>query len=1037
MKTKLLILSISLLTANTDYWHIKENQKEDVHQHEALTISMDAHYIKDALKNAPLVSPKINLPILLNFPTPAGEYISFEIVETPVMPEKLAKKFPTIRTYTGKGIENPGDRVSVTVYNSTVKVLMIGSKGSIHIGLKRDGSGDYLTTFNESDLTSDTIEIPHSDCGSRDVIHREPDIESSRDDRGFPYCVGESEPCFDIGNTLVTFRYAGILTAEANNAVADGTVAGGLAWIASMANQINLLWVRELSCKLQLIENSDLIIYNDDNPTPEAFTYFDMYTELPNILGHLNATVGYGGYGTAQVDLTWEYGAVFNTGYGGGLAYVPGSTSANLPYYDIHNHEIGHNLGSSHNCTVEGGWRSTFGGTAMCNRTNTLPGSYGNQYSSHTIDIAIRYQNEPFGGSSYDYQKGWLQETMDNNIPNVELTHDMITIPKDTPFVLEGYGEDMDENNQFTYSWEPNDVTDVAFSPPDYPEDSGPLFCSLDGKIDGNIRYFPVMTSLLNNQYSTGNIERLPFAGREMNMRLLVRDNDLLSGGFNYKNVHITVDENAGPFRVTSQSEALNWETGSTQQITWDIANTTNLHGVNSSLLHIYLSVDGGENFDILLAEDIPNNGSYYIIVPQLPSLDNCRIMVKSADNIFFDINQSYFSIVNTNMPELGIDESSIELSYPHDTENMLDVEIQNVGDEGSYLVYDVFTELYLNGDGYLTFDGVDDYVDLGANMLSGNGDFSISLWVKTQDVNAVIIQQRNGGFNGEYQLHLNNNGQIAFWTYHNGYHWSVTSPESFNDDNWHHVVMVQDGLLNGGRIYVDGVERDYSSDGITYLDPAIHTALGADTRDNGNYLNGAINDVQVYHKALSQSVINTLFDYGFGFNPTYNHDGFNASDYLVAYYPMTAMTGETLIDEAQNGHDGVLVGPEWSGDHIPIPNWMTVTSESSWLSMLDTEMIQVGVSTYGLNIGSEYMANIIVVSNAETESVTIPIHLQVLDNGLQGDLDGNGSVNVLDVILVVNIVLAGEYTELADLNNDGNADILDVVLMVNIILEV
>ena len=71
-----------------------------------------------------------------------------------------------------------------------------------------------------------------------------------------------------------------------------------------------------------------------------------MYVELPRIHTFLYGIIGYGGTNVDQEDLLWEYGAVFNTGYAGGLAYVPGATSANLPYYDIHNHEIGHNLGS-------------------------------------------------------------------------------------------------------------------------------------------------------------------------------------------------------------------------------------------------------------------------------------------------------------------------------------------------------------------------------------------------------------------------------------------------------------------------------------------------------------------------------------------------------------------------------------------------------------------------------------------------------------------------------------------------------------------
>ncbi len=54
---------------------------------------------------------------------------------------------------------------------------------------------------------------------------------------------------------------------------------------------------------------------------------------------------------------------------------------------------------------------------------------------------------------------------------------------------------------------------------------------------------------------------------------------------------------------------------------------------------------------------------------------------------------------------------------------------------------------------------------------------------------------------------------------------------------------------------------------------------------------------------------------------------------------------------------------------------------------------------------------------------------------GLMGDSNGDGSLNVLDVVLLVNIVLAGGWEECADMNGDGALNVLDVVLLVNIIL--
>jgi hypothetical protein len=53
------------------------------------------------------------------------------------------------------------------------------------------------------------------------------------------------------------------------------------------------------------------------------------------------------------------------------------------------------------------------------------------------------------------------------------------------------------------------------------------------------------------------------------------------------------------------------------------------------------------------------------------------------------------------------------------------------------------------------------------------------------------------------------------------------------------------------------------------------------------------------------------------------------------------------------------------------------------------------------------------------------------------GDLNSDGEINILDVVLLVNIVLGIEEENLAgDLNQDGLYNVLDIVLLVNIILQ-
>ena len=57
-------------------------------------------------------------------------------------------------------------------------------------------------------------------------------------------------------------------------------------------------------------------------------------------------------------------------------------------------------------------------------------------------------------------------------------------------------------------------------------------------------------------------------------------------------------------------------------------------------------------------------------------------------------------------------------------------------------------------------------------------------------------------------------------------------------------------------------------------------------------------------------------------------------------------------------------------------------------------------------------------------------------ENSIEGDVNGDSSVNIQDVILIVNIILSNEQNLSADVNQDGNIDVLDIIQVVNLILE-
>ena len=204
-----------------------------------------------------------------------------------------------------------------------------------------------------------------------------------------------------------------------------------------------------------------------------------------------------------------------------------------------------------------------------------------------------------------------------------------------------------------------------------------------------------------------------------------------------------------------------------------------------------------------------------------------------------------------------------------------------------------------------LSFDGQDDYVDLGQNLLSGTGDFSISLWANSSSSSGdqILIQKRDAnGFNGEYLLLFQSNGKIKIWTYRNGYRWTVVSPETYNDGQWHHIVAVQDNFINGGKLYVDGIEVGSSSNGVVNLMGPLRTFLGADMRDYNRYLNGFLDNVMIYSDLLTTDEIELL----------YNNDN-TLNDNIVGYWNCDTGSGDILYDQSGNQNNGTISGALWS----------------------------------------------------------------------------------------------------------------------------
>src|ERR1700741_4763664 len=216
------------------------------------------------------------------------------------------------------------------------------------------------------------------------------------------------------------------------------------------------------------------------------------------------------------------------------------------------------------------------------------------------------------------------------------------TIPKSTAYILEGTGSDPDGNGSLTYNWDQNDPAQSPGSAaPISTYAVGPLYRSLPSSTSPN-RWMPKIQTILSNTLSN-TWEVTPSVGRTLNFSFIVRDNDVNGGQTASDLMTVTVDAASGPFSVTSQNTATTWNGGSTQTITWNVANTT-AAPVSAANVNVYLSTDGGYTYPITVASNLPNTGTANITVPIVTTTQG-RIMVRGAGNIFYDINNTNINI--------------------------------------------------------------------------------------------------------------------------------------------------------------------------------------------------------------------------------------------------------------------------------------------------------------------------------------------------------------------------------------------------------
>jgi hypothetical protein len=572
-----------------------------------------------------------NSNTVLFLPLPEGGFGRFRIVDSPVMEKGLADKYPDIRTYLGKGIDDPYATVRLDITPAGFHAMILTVSDIIFIDPFAKGDVYNYISYYKRDYNPVGLQF---NCELFDDEFK----EKSKSDFRSPLAEGE----------LRTYRIA-IATTGEYTAFHGGTVTLGLAAVVTALNRVDGVYEKEVSVRMVLVANNNLIIYTNASTDPYS-------NNNGNTMLGQNQTTCDNVIGSANYDI----GHVFSTG-GGGVAYLGcvctagqkarGVTGLPSPtgdpfYIDYVAHEMGHQFGGNHtfnaitgscgggNRAAGAAYEPGSGATIMAYAGICAPNDLQNNSDAYfvakSLDEILNFTNG--GGSSC------AQITMTgNHNPVVSVNPVTYTIPVSTPFTITGSATDVD-NDPLTYCWEEYDLG--AAGNWNAPVGNAPIFRSFN-PVTSPSRIFPKLSSLLNNSQVIGEI--LPTYTRNLTFVLIARDNKTGGGGVGFEWYTSSVTSSAGPFLVTSPNTAVTINANISQSITWAVANT-NAAPVNCANVNIKLSTDGGATFPTMLKANTPNDGSEVVNFPMTAST-TARIKVEAADNIFFDISNTNFII--------------------------------------------------------------------------------------------------------------------------------------------------------------------------------------------------------------------------------------------------------------------------------------------------------------------------------------------------------------------------------------------------------
>lgn len=620
---------------------------------------------------------------IISLPNADGGIEQFELFEASNFEPELQAKFPDIRAFSGRGLTDRYATVKLSISPQGVSGTVFRTANGF---IENNGQTEFIEPYS-ADRTTYAVYRSRRNKGELPWACTTQEKSLFAD---WTKQINASETSLSNEGTIRTLRLAQSANGEYSNyfgATSAAQVNLVLAAYNATLTRTNGVYEKDLGLHLNLIPQSlDIIFYN---PATDPYS-----TTLSEWNDQLKGAIIAAGITPEMYDIGHMFGASGGGGNAGCIGCVCSpdedgdphgkgrgitSPSDGIPMGDTFDidfvaHEVGHQLGANHTFSLgslpvpemmgqdkEVGSGITVMGYAGITQVDTAPHSIDVFHETSIEQVQV---NLPTRGCP---AAGIIPNT--NRLPVVARVSNY-TIPVLTPFALTGSATDPD-GDALTYNWEQNDsaqntgvtVVNAVASPTKL---IGPNWLTFPST-SSPTKYFPRLSTILAGELVTqplpgGDpgtiIEALSAVTRNLNFRLTVRDNHpyqpgVAIGQTQFTDMTVSVINTAGPFLVTQPNTNVSWGGGSTQTVTWAVANT-NLPPVNTANVNIRLSTDGGQTFPVMLKANTPNDGTESVIIPNTGTT-TARVMIEAVGNIFLDISNTNFTILPPSAANVSI----------------------------------------------------------------------------------------------------------------------------------------------------------------------------------------------------------------------------------------------------------------------------------------------------------------------------------------------------------------------------------------------